>query len=151
MKKRNIIFIITVCILALIGLVTLYIYREYNRTHKNTAELDPDYSMDAPGLIIEFESDESKSNNKYWNKVLQVGGFLKEVVKDEKGHYSVSIGDTAASSSVRCSMDSVHNAQAAILKKGNRVVMKGICTGFNRDELLGSDVVLVRCIVEPNK
>jgi hypothetical protein len=29
--------------------------------------------------------------------------------------------------------------------KGDKVVLQGICSGYNKDELLGSDIVLVRC------
>jgi hypothetical protein len=48
-------------------------------------------------------------------------------------------------------MDSVHNNEAAILQKGTHATMKGICTGFNKDELLGSDVILIRCVVDSKK
>ena len=51
-------------------------------------------------------------------------------------------------SSVRCSIDSVHNIEAAAVKKGNNVSEKGICSGFSSDELLGSDVVLVRSVID---
>ena len=51
-------------------------------------------------------------------------------------------------SSVRFSMDSIHNAQAASLVKGTKAVLKGICTGYNADEMLGSDLILNRAVIE---
>ena len=33
------------------GSAVFYIYKEYNRTHKDTAELKPDYSITAINLI----------------------------------------------------------------------------------------------------
>ena len=49
-------------------------------------------------------------------------------------------------------MDSVHNADASFLKSGSSVVVKGNCTGFNKDEMgLGSDVILNRCAVITKK
>jgi hypothetical protein len=48
-------------------------------------------------------------------------------------------------------MDSIHNKEAADVKRGIHIAMKGICTGFNADELLGSDVILVRCVVHSKK
>lgn len=151
MKKRKNVLIIAGVVLVLIAAGGLYIYREYNRTHKDTADLEPDYSITATQLIKEFESDEQSSNGKYWNKVILVDGMVKEIAKDDRGFYSVVLGDTSVMSSVRCSMDSIHNKESASLQKGTNAAMKGICTGFNRDDLLGSDVILIRCVVDSKK
>jgi hypothetical protein len=150
MKRKKILLILG-AILAVVAAIALYIYKEYNRTHRDTADLAPDYSVNATGLIKEFESDEQASNTKYWDKVIQVEGIVKEITKDDKGFYSVILGDTTVMSSVRCSMDSIHNNETALLKKGSPETLKGICTGFNKDEMLGSDVILVRCVVVSKK
>jgi len=147
MNRRKIIFYVFFSLLVIIGAAGIYIYREYNRSHRDTAELKPNYTISATELLKEFEIDEKSSNNKYWDKVLKVDGIIKELIKDEKDFYSVSLGDTASLSSVRCSIDSLHSNEAASLQKGNSVVIKGICTGFNADELLGSDVILVRSVI----
>ena len=151
MKRRKIVLIITGVVLALITAAALYIYKEYNRIHKDTAELKSDYSISAINLISEFEADEQSANKKYWNQVIQVSGIVKDIEKDDRGFYSVVLGDTSTMSSVRCSMDSAHNNEAVSVQKGTHAIMKGVCTGFNSDELLGSDVILVRCIVDSNK
>lgn len=82
--------------------------------------------------------------------MLKVDGLVKDLIKDDKGYYSVVLGDTASMSSVRFSMDSIHNAQAATLVKGSKAVLKGICTGYNADEMLGSDLILNRAVIEKN-
>jgi hypothetical protein len=151
MKRRKKLLIIAGVIMVVIAVVALYIYKEYNRMHKDTADLDPDYSITATHLIKEFEDDEQSSNGKFWNKVIQAEGMIKDIAKDDRGFYSVVLGDTSVMSSVRCSMDSVHNKEAATLQKGRHTTMKGICTGFNRDDLLGSDVILIRCVVDSKK
>lgn len=151
MKRKRTLLITAGIVLVLGGIIALYIYNEYNRMHKDTAQLVPDYSMTANGLIKEFEDDEKSSNEKYWNKVIQVHGIIKDMAKDEKGFYSVVLGDSTGMSAIRCSMDTTHNNEVASLKKGTGALMKGICTGFNRDDLLGSDVVLIRCVVDSKK
>lgn len=148
MKRKNIIRYIVLPLLLILGAAAVYIYREYYRTHKDTAKLKPDYTVSAAGLLGEFSNNEEASNRKYWDKVILVKGMVKELVKDDKGFYSVALGDTASMSSVRCSIDSLHSAEAAGLQKGNLVSVKGICSGFNSDELLGSDVILVRSVVD---
>ncbi len=151
MKRKNIFRFIILPLLVILAAAAGYIYKEYNRTHKDTANLKPDYSVTATGLISEFETSEQASNKKYWDKVLRVEGVIKELNQDEKGFYSIVIGDTASMSAVRCTVDSIHSQEAAILKKGSTVAVKGICTGFNSDELLGSDVILVRTVVDKKK
>lgn len=151
MKRKKIIRYVLLAVLLVAAAVALYIYKEYNRTHKDTARLKADYSLAATDLIKEFEANEQASNKKYWDKVIRVEGMLKEIVKDEKGYYSLALGDTSSMSSVRCSIDSVHSKEAATVKKGMMVAVKGICSGFNADEMLGSDVILVRGVVDPQK
>ena len=151
MKRKKIIRYIVLPLLLVLAAVAFYIYREYNRTHKDTAKLKPDYSIKATDLIREFETTEQTSNKKYWDKVLRVEGMVKELTRDVRGFYSIVLGDTASMSSVRCSVDSIHGTEAAAVQKGSIIAVKGICTGFNADELLGSDVILVRSVVDHKK
>jgi uncharacterized protein YyaL (SSP411 family) len=135
----------------MLGVAAIYIYKEYNRTHKDIAGIEPDYAITATELIKEFQDNEQASNKKYWDKVIRVEGTIKNLTRDDTGFYSIILGDTASMSSVRCSVDSNHSAEAATLQKGGEIAVKGICTGFNADELLGSDVVLVRSVVDIKK
>jgi hypothetical protein len=151
MKRKKMIVYIMLVLLLVFAVVAVYIYNEYNRTHEDTAAIKPDYSFNAVSLIKEFETDEPASNKKYWDKVILVDGMVKDVPRDDRGLYSIILGDTASMSSVRCSMDSLHNHEAVPVKKGDRLSMKGICAGFNADEMLGSDVILVRCAVYSKK
>jgi len=49
--------------------------------------------------------------------------------------------------SVRCSIDSNFTSQAAGITAGSPIIIKGICTGYNADELgLGADIILNRCV-----
>lgn len=148
MKRKKIIRYSLLALLLIAAAAALYIWKEYNRKHKDTAKRKPHFSVQAQALVQEFESGETEANKKYLDKVIRVEGLVKTVEQDEKGFYSVILGDTAAMSSVRCSIDSLHSREAAGLIRGSRVVVKGVCTGFNADELLGSDVILVRSVVD---
>jgi hypothetical protein len=138
-------------VLLILAAVAFYIYKEYNRTHKDTAKLKPDYTIEATQLVKEFEENEKASGTKYWDKIIRVDGLVKEILKDDKGFYTVVLGDTSSMSSVRCSIDSVHSNEAVEVQKGNVIAIKGICSGFNADEMLGSDVILVRSVVDSKK
>ena len=151
MKRKNILRYIILPLLLILGVAAIYIYKEYNRTHKDTAKLKPDYTVAAIDLITEFKTNEQASNKKYWDKVIKVEGVVKELIRDDKGFYSVVLGDTASMSSVRCSIDSIHGNEVATVEKGNLIAVKGICSGYTSDELLGSDILLVRSTVDAKK
>jgi hypothetical protein len=42
-------------------------------------------------------------------------------------------------------MDSAFSVTATPVTKGEKITLQGVCSGYNKDELLGSDVILVRC------
>jgi hypothetical protein len=148
MKRKKIIRYVVLPLLLILSVAAFYIYKEYNRTHKDTAKLKPDYTISATELLKEFEANEQGSNKKYWDKIIKVEGMVKELAKDDKGFYSIVLGDTASMSSVRCNVDSVHSKEAAAVKQGSIIAVKGICSGFNADEMLGSDVILVRSVID---
>lgn len=148
MKRKKIIRYTLLVLLILVAAVAFYIYKEYNRTHKDTASLKPDYTLDATDFIKEFQQNEQASNKKYWDKVIKVQGVVKELIKDERGFYTIVLGDTASMSSVRCTIDSLHSNEAAVVKQQTVIAVKGICSGFNADAMLGSDIILVRSVVD---
>ena len=148
MKKKKRWLYVVLALLVILAAIAWYIYKEYNRTHKDTAKMKADFSLRTNALLKEFAADEKGSNAKYWDKVIRIEGLVKEIRRDEKGFYSIALGDTASLSSVRCSIDSTHGAEAAALKTGSPAVIKGICSGYNADEMLGSDVILVRCVID---
>ncbi|HEX6846608.1 MAG TPA: hypothetical protein VF144_06500 [Chitinophagaceae bacterium] len=149
-KNKKWVYISALFIIA-IGSTAFYIYKEYNRKNEDTGSLRPDYVVTASTIIKEFETDQESATKKYSDKIILIEGYLKDILKDDRGFYSLMIGDTTSMSSVKCSMDTAHNQEAASLQKGTAAVIKGVCAGFNADELLGSDVILVRCIIDQMK
>lgn len=148
-RKKIILWVIALILIAGAG-GGYYAYKEYNRKQKDTADLKADFTASAVALLEEFQKDEKAANTKYNGKVLKVDGLVKDLIRDDKGLYTVVLGDTASMSSVRFSMDSIHNAAAASLQKGGKTTLKGICTGYNADEMLGSDLILNRAVIEKN-
>ncbi len=126
--------------------------KEYNRTNIDIAHVKADVKISVSNLIHEYETNDSLANQKYLGKVIEVNGNIKKIDKDDSGDYIVVLGDTASLSSVRCAMDSTHNQDAAGLKTGSSAIVRGNCSGFNKDEMgLGSDVLLNRCAIVKNE
>jgi len=148
MKKKRIFF--SVILVAIIG-GAWFGYSEYKRKVKDLANVDAQIIMQANELITVFEKNEIAANAEYLDKIIAVKGNVKAVEKNDRGHYTIVLGEAGSMSSVRCSMDSVHVKDIAGVKEGNDITVKGACTGFTTDELLGSDVILNRCVIETEK
>ena len=151
MSKKKFFLYSSLLIVIVIALVGMYIYKEYNRKHEDTAELKTNYTVSAADIIKDFETAQESAAKKYNDKIIMTSGFIKDILKDDRGFYLIMLGDTTSMSSVKCSMDSLHNSEAATLQKGTYATVKGVCAGFNADELLGSDVILVRCMIDKPK
>jgi uncharacterized protein (DUF1330 family) len=122
--------------------------REYNRTNADLGHVKADVKISTTELIHDYETNDSLANQNYLGKVIEINGNIKKIERDEKGYYTVVLGDTAIHSSVRCSVDTVHNADAAELRAGSSTILRGACSGFNKDDMgLGSDVILNRCAI----
>jgi hypothetical protein len=121
----------------------IYGYKEYNRTAKDIALVTPAFTITSNAIINDFATNDSIANIKYLGKTIALSGSLKSIDKDENGFFTVVLGDTSSTTSVRCSMDSSHNKEASSLKEGTQINIKGICTGYNKDEMgLGADIIL---------
>mgnify|MGYP001209286548 FL=1 len=147
MKRKKIIRIILISLLIVIAGFAFYAYKEFNRKQKDLTGMRPEFTVSAVDFIKEFGINEKAVNKKYQDKVIEVNGIVKESIKDEKGFCTIVLGDTLAMSSVRCSMDSMHNGGLKNILKGNNLSIKGICTGYNADELLGADIILNRGVI----
>ena len=147
MKKKKLKIALAIIAFLLLG-GGLYAWKEFNRKVKDLTYVKAGIRTEAAALINAFETNETKGNAEYLDKIIAVKGKIKTVEKSAAGHYTVILGSENDMSSVRCSMDSVHQMDVTSLVAGSLVTMKGACTGFNKDELLGSDVILNRCVIE---
>ena len=150
MKKKKIILLVVLIIIAVAAFVG---YKLFDKNVKQLAGSKADLTITATDLIKKFESDEAAANKEFLSKktdfIITVSGPVKEIIKDETSAYTIVLGDSTTASSVRCSMDPTQNQQAALLKTGSSISIKGAITGFMKDDLgIGSDVVLNRCVLE---
>jgi hypothetical protein len=148
-RKKTILFSITLLIFVggLLG------YREYFRPNADIATMKPAFQVNSNGMIDEFSKNDIMATKKYLGKIVSIDGTVTKVEKDEKGYYTIVLGMQGNSSSIRCAVDTLHVAPMASLKEGQAVTVKGIFTGYNKDEtgLLGSDIQLNRSALSNEK
>jgi hypothetical protein len=146
MKRKKAVRILLLGLLLISIAVGLYIYKEYNRKLPAMATERPTYTLSVLQFISDFETNETNANKKYLDKTIQVQGMVKAIELAETGTLVVVMGDTVSNAAVRCNIDSIYTDSAKQLTQGNFATIKGVCTGYNKDELLGSDVIMARCI-----
>ncbi|MEI6946195.1 hypothetical protein V9K67_03265 [Paraflavisolibacter sp. H34] len=144
--------ILTIIILVAVVAGGWYAYKKFTGKVKSLTEAPTDARLSAVELLAAFEKDSAAANRSYLGKVLEVTAPVKSV-EQEEGSATVLLGADGALSSIRCSMDSAFVKEAAGLNPGGATTVKGVCTGYNPDEMgLGADVVLNRCVlIAPKK
>ncbi|MEI8074904.1 MAG: hypothetical protein WCH78_09150 [Bacteroidota bacterium] len=147
MKNKKILIRISVIGLLLVIGIGLYAYKEYNRKNIDLTDAKPAFVISQTDLVNEFAKDQNTSNKKYLGKLIELSGNIKKIDTDANGFHTVILGTDSNMNSVRCSIDSSFNNKVHDLTIGSSITIKGICTGYNADDLgLGSDVILNRSI-----
>jgi hypothetical protein len=139
-KKR----IIWTFVLIAIVVGVFYGYREYTRTNKKLNNVKPDFGVTADALIKEFETADSIAFEKYDEKVIEVTGPVKSLNVE---NFTILLGDSSKLSVVKCELDTSFRKDATLPPVGTTIAIKGLFVGFEKDELLGTDISLKRCVL----
>jgi hypothetical protein len=145
--QRNKIGVLILAVLIIAS--AIFGWREYYRKNEPVVNMTPAFIVTAEQIVKEFEANDSVPAKKYTGKLIAVSGNIKQVDKDEQGYFTVVLGSEGSMSSVRCAMDSLYASDVQTLQKGQPATIKGMFTGFQKDEsgLLGSDIILNRCVI----
>lgn len=114
----------------------IWFYRYYHKPHVDVAGAVAEFSLSAAELWQEFDGDEANASQKYVNKVIAVSGQIT-AIKTENGEQFVGL-EASDLGGVNCKMLQVNPS----LKVGQRVLVKGICSGYLMD------VMMLRCVIE---
>jgi len=102
------------------------------------------YHVDASSLFSEYVANKEPADEKYLHKRLQVNGTISEMTVNNDGLVSVSLTGGDTSFGIVCA---IHESDTTSIKKknvGDKITIKGICTG------IVLDVMLMDCYVIDN-
>jgi hypothetical protein len=130
---RNIVFTLGCGFVAFLAGLLIY---HYNKSPRNVSK-ETGIPVTAAELYTQFTSDHLQANQAYLNKVLQVSGQVLTIKNTPYGGPVVvlSTGDPAVG--VACTLDTVEPS-AQPVKPGERITVKGICTGYLSDVVLSN-------------
>jgi tRNA_anti-like len=128
---------IVIALIALVGGVVGY--KMYNKPHENIADATEEHSLSAAELFAAYQADEMAANAKYLDKIIVVQGTVRET-KEEDGTVNVMLETDDMMFGVRCQLDNLATHKRKDFKAGEKVSLKGKCSGSLMD------VVMVRCV-----
>jgi len=134
--KKILIAVLIVLVLAGAGLA----YYLYQKPVESLREAKSEQSMTSEELYSSFEADESAANEKFTGAVITVEGELVEILENSDQSSTLILSSTHPIFGVKCRLNPKDNP-TAIPPTGNKVRIKGLCTGFN------SDVEMDQCII----
>ena len=150
--KKNRILKIAITFVIVVTAIGYYAYYEFNRTNDSLKNKQPAYVVSPSMIIDEFSKNSTAALQKYVDKVIEVEGQVKNIETTEKNDVTIVLGEENNMSSLRFSLDSNETKEVNIIKINAKVRLKGMCTGYNADEMgLGSDILLNRAIIVTNK
>lgn len=138
MKRKRWRIIIGFLLVSAAGISVSIYY--YNKPHTDVKKSSAAYKLSARNLIWEYQEDETVTNKKYTENIIQVKGEISEIAK-VKGYHVITLNGGDLESKIICQMLSGENIKIAELEKGQQINVKGICSGY----LL--DVMMIKCIL----
>jgi hypothetical protein len=94
-----------------------------------TEENSPAIEVSPKQLYSDYEANEVSADLKYKGKVLIVKGKVNTIGKDIMGDIYVTLNTGETFGEVQCSFSDDHTNEAAGLKKGQTITIKGTCDG----------------------
>jgi len=113
----------------------------YNLPHRNVAGVHASVQMDAAGMCAEYRRDEVMADKRFVGKVVEVMGVVVES-QLSGNRANIRLGTSGADAAVSCDLLVTNAGEFHIPSKGEKVTVKGRCTGFLQD------VNLVDCVME---
>jgi hypothetical protein len=101
-----------------------------------------DVSIEASALLKKFEMNEDSANSLYLNKVLLVTGTVDNLTRNDQG-VSVYLKNKEDAAGVMCGFD-MTAIDTTVIKPGIKINVKGVCSGYNIDDVGLSKCSLVK-------
>jgi hypothetical protein len=148
-------FIIIALGIVIGGGVFLYMFFQ---PHRDIQATNTDFQLEAKQIVDEYLKDANAANNKYLqeegdSKIIEVSGVISEISEDFNNQKVVLLKGMGENAGVSCTFTSETNKNAARLKVGDKVTIKGVIrsgAGYDEDMELYEDVIMEKCDVVNN-
>ena len=124
--KKKIVIIVALTLLAIGGGVVLY---QWNKPKTNAANVTPNYVLPADSLGAAFAKNEDAANSKFVKDsvALEIQGIVDTSYVNEGNESVIQLATSTPDYAVKCYFLA---GEVASANKGEKVVIKGFCTGY---------------------
>ncbi len=145
MSKKGKWILAIVSILILSGAAVVWYI--FNQEFSDTADRKVSFTVEANDFIREFETDSKLANQQYTEKIIAVNGIVS-AVESADTTTNIKMIDTAKGFYIIFAFQQQHMADAKKLKEGDRVSIKGSCSGGTYSEILETWLIsFKRCAI----
>lgn len=109
-----------------------------NEKFEDTANTEAAYIVNALDLIREFQANDSSANAKYREKIITVNGNISELEIPNDSTVNIKFVDTTSGSYAIFPFHDETLGDVKKLKQGDRISVKGSCSGGIYSEILGT-------------
>lgn len=131
MKKRSLIIFNLLAVL--IGAAIFFIYAKWNKAPESIENAES-VKINAAELFRAFAENEQLATQTYNGKVLEITGIVSSTATNQEGKTIVQLQSHDPLFGINCTME-----KEEMIKEGETVTLKGVCSGFT------TDVILIRC------
>ena len=117
-------------------------YYLYQKPHQSAAGETANVSILADSLFVQYSTNEKSCDGKYLGKVLEVSGKLAEIQHSGQSEIWILATEAGNGGGINCQLFPGEKIPEPRPKLGEKVTIKGRCSGFLMD------VNLSDCIVE---
>jgi hypothetical protein len=130
--------------IAILAAIAVFIgYRVWNKPHRDIKDAEA-VGTSAIALYEGLSANAADPKQMYLNKVVKVSGEIGRISENQQGQQVIFLKTKVPGGSVNCTMEEKINH----LKTGDRIILKGLCSGYiggDPDMDLPGDVFLIRC------
>jgi len=123
--------------LIIIAACICFLYPLYNRRNKGVEEAEPDYHMLAKNLANDFHTDKVQADKKYLHRIIQVTGYVKEIIYDNE-YMVILLEGSSPFENISCTLE---QDLAFPVTVGRLMIIRGECIGIL------TDVTMVNCTI----
>ena len=139
MLKKRTFFWVGIPLCLVIG--AAWVYHLYQKPHQSAGDVTAAFTIDADSLVRSYQQDEQGSNKKYLGKVIEVTGTIAEIQHTAQSEIWILSAPSANGGGVNCQLFPGAKTPDHHLQPGDKVSLKGRCTGFLMDVNLADCVI----------
>ena len=141
MKSKNKVFLFIVLILIAINGYYYILAPMYSESSKDLEYEIAAHTLNSDSLVKAFQINEEKTSKLYVDKIVEISGTVKEITY-LNNRSTIVLESNTDRFGVICDVNPKQESKLKLLKKNQKIRVKGICKGFLKD------VIILNCSID---